>query len=65
MQAHTDLYRFSGIRSSDRANHEHKVLAKLAGLAVGYEQCNVVNTASFLVRMQRRMLIDAAYHGRP
>eukprot|EP00973_Karenia_brevis_P042209 5844279-Karenia_brevis.AAC.1 len=34
VQAHTCWCRFSGIRSSDKAIHEHKGLAKIADLIV-------------------------------
>lgn len=63
--AHADWVRGSGVRSNDRAVHEHKLLSKALDLAVTYDQLQIVNLASIECLVKRRMLIEDAYHGRP
>ena len=64
-QSHADWVRCSGIRNNDRAIFEHKNLSKALDLAIGYDQLQVVNLASFECLIKRRMLIEKAYEGRP
>ena len=65
LTASNDWANRSGIRASDRACHEHKVLSKALDLACGFDQLNMYNCAVVEVLVKRRMLIESAYKGRP
>ncbi len=65
MTSHEDWARNSGIKSYDRAIHEHKTLSKICELLLSYDQLNVVNLAGFEVAIKRRMLLEVAHRGRP
>ena len=65
LTSHTDWVKNSGVRSGDRAIHEHRVLSKALELAVSYDQLSVINLACLEVLVKRRMLIESAYEGSP
>ena len=65
MLGHQEWVRESGIRSTDRAVHEHGVLSKALELGTCYDQLNMANIAMVEVLVKRRMLIEAAYKRNP
>ena len=65
LTSHTEWVKYSGIRNTDRAIHEHKLLSKALDLAQSYDQLHMVNLACVEVLVFRRMLIESAYRGHP
>ena len=65
MSSHNDWAKNSGIRSSDRAVHEHRTLSKVLDLLQWYDQLNMPNCVAAEVALKRRMLLEDAYDGRP
>ena len=65
MSSHQEWVKNSGVRSNDRAVHEHRALSKMLELLTCYDQVNVTNLAGAEVAVKRRMLIEQAYEGRP
>ena len=65
MTSHFDWVRNSGIRGSDRAIHEHRILSKMLELMTCYDQLNILNIAAAELALKRRMLLESAYQGRP
>eukprot|EP00974_Lingulodinium_polyedra_P105220 10188589-Lingulodinium_polyedra.AAC.1 len=61
MSSHQDWVRCSGIRATDRAVHEHKVLSKILDLMQWYGQLNMPNVAAAEVALKRKMLLEDAY----
>jgi hypothetical protein len=65
LTSHAGWRKNSGVRSSDRAVHEHAILSRALEYATSYDQMNICNLASMEVLVKRRMLLEAAYEGRP
>ena len=65
MQSSSTWIRNSGIRATDRACHEHKVISRALTLFQSYDQLCMVNSAGVELLVKRLMLIENAYRGRP
>ncbi|CAE8724937.1 unnamed protein product [Polarella glacialis] len=65
LQQHEAWVRKSGIRSADRAVHEHLAICRCLHLLATYDQVNMPNIAGAEALNRRRALIENAYSGHP